>query len=281
VYRAIAVIGIALILAGCLPVVEITPTLVPPTETITQTSLPTATIIWFPATPTFTTFPTREIQPTEDMRSGVGKIILEDQFDDPDAWVSAQVTAGNVGLGHNELTLAVSAAQASLISWRQSAQLSNFYLEIDALPSLCQAEDAYGLLLRANSGLDYYRLQLNCNGQIRRERIKNGKTVPLQDWVGSGQIFPGGMMRSRIGVWALEDEMRVFINGSYQFSVRDPVWESGQLGVFARSAGDTPLTVNYSNLVVYDLVKGQTLSTTRTPTVIIQPSRPVTATARP
>lgn len=280
-YRAIAVIGIALILAGCLPVVEITPTLAPPTETITQTSLPTATIIWFPATPTFTTFPTREIQPTEDMRSGVGKIILEDQFDDPYAWVSAQVTVGNVGLGRNELTLAVSAPQASLISWRQSAQLSNFYLEIDALPSLCQAEDAYGLLFRANSALDYYRLQLNCNGQIRMERIKNGKTVPLQDWVSSGQLFPGGMMRSRVGVWSLEDEIRVFINGSYQFSVRDPVWKTGQLGVFARSAGDTPLTVNFSNLVVYDLVKGQKLSTTRTPTVIIQPSRPATATARP
>jgi hypothetical protein len=38
------------------------------------------------------------------------------------------------------------------------------------------------------------------------------------------------------------------------FSVRDTGDPSGTLGVFARSAGDTPLTVSFSNLKVYSAV---------------------------
>ena len=49
--------------------------------------------------------------------------------------------------------------------------------------------------------------------------------------------------------------MRFFINDEYQFSVRDPLLASGRLGVFARSAGDTAVTVNFSNLVVREILR--------------------------
>jgi len=48
-------------------------------------------------------------------------------------------------------------------------------------------------------------------------------------------------------------ELRIFVNDVYQFSARDPVFESGQVGIFARAAGDSPLTVNFSALSVYNL----------------------------
>jgi hypothetical protein len=60
-------------------------------------------------------------------------------------------------------------------------------------------------------------------------------------------------MRTQLGVWAQGQDMHVFINDVYQFSVRDTVWSGGALGLFARSAGDTPLTVSFSNLVVYQV----------------------------
>ena len=47
-------------------------------------------------------------------------------------------------------------------------------------------------------------------------------------------------MRSRLGVYAQGAELRVFINDVYQFSVKDPVWSSGTLGVFARSSATRP-----------------------------------------
>ncbi|MBE0699206.1 MAG: hypothetical protein IH586_19975 [Anaerolineaceae bacterium] len=243
---------IVLALTACLPA-EASPAPVPPTETATATPLPSATIIWFPATPTYTPFPTREITPTQDLRPEIGGLILEDRFDDPQSWATSRTAVGSVAFGQKELTLAVASPRGSLISLRAEPQLSDFYLEIDSLPSLCRTDDNYGLILRATSRFDYYRLLVNCNGQLRMERLKNEKPVLLQDWITSGQIFPGGMIRLRLGVWAQKDEMRVFVNDIYQFTVQDPVWPAGQVGVFARSAGDTPLTVNFSQLKIFSL----------------------------
>jgi hypothetical protein len=193
-------------------------------------------------------------------------MLLEDYFTDPATWTTARTGIGSIAFGQQELTLAVSAPQGTLYSLRNSLRLSDFYLEIQMLPSLCTPGDVFGLLLRANSGVDYYRLLINCNGQVRLERLKNSKILPLQDWVGSGQVFPGGLMRLRLGVWAYQEEIRVFINDVYQFSVHDPVWTEGQLGVFARSASDSPLTVSFSNLEIFGLEQRIPLQAVTIPT---------------
>lgn len=239
-------------LAGCLPEPTPIPTPTPsPTATITPTA--TATIVWFPPTATMTPFPTPEMTPTPDLRPVAGDLLLDDSFEDDTQWSTTRSAAGSVAYGKNELTLAVSEPGGSLISFRKTPDLRNFYLEIDALPSLCRGADTYGLLWRSASAQDFYRLLLNCNGQIRMERVKDGRFVVIHDWMNSGQLMPGGLLRSRIGVAAEGKEFSVFINDVFQFSFQDPVFEHGALGVFARSQGDTPLTVSFSNLQIYDI----------------------------
>jgi hypothetical protein len=85
------------------------------------------------------------------------------------------------------------------------------------------------------------------------------------------------MMRYRLGILALREEISVFINDAFHFSIRDTVWPAGQLGIFARSAGDTPLTVSFSKLVVYRLKDGRPPVPTATPA----PSLPPRATPTP
>jgi hypothetical protein len=243
-----------LALNGCMAGFDLpTPTLIPPTATVTVTPTSTATIIWFPATATFTPAPTQATTPTPDLRPPLGKALLEDPFTDKTQWPVSQTTVGNVAYGKGELTLAVSGARGTLVSLRKAPMLNDFYLEVEALPSLCRGEDMYGVLLRASSAQDTYRVLVTCSGKVRVERVKGGKVLPLQEWTQSGQIFPGGMMRTRLGVWAQGDDLHVFINDVYQFSARDTVWESGTLGLFARSAGDTPLTVSFSDLAAYQV----------------------------
>lgn len=253
-FRAISCFLITLSLSACFPI-EASPTTFPlvPSETATVTPMPSATIVWFPATATFTPPPTHEVEPTQDLHPALDEVILSDSFTNPDLWQTSRTTVGSIAFGNRELTLAVASERGMLHSLRADAQLDDFYLEIDALPSLCRAEDAYGLLLRASSAIDAYRLLVKCDGQLRMERLKNGEYLVLQDWTTSGQVFPGGMIRVRLGVWALKDELRVYINDVFQFAVRDVVWPAGQVGIFARSAGKNPLTVNFSNLVVYHL----------------------------
>lgn len=263
-WRQIACL-LPLLVSACLPAPTPAAT---PTATASATITPTVTttVVWFPATATNTPLPTRAIEPTVDARPALGEVLFREPFTNKTLWQTSRTAAGSVAYGKEELTLAVAEPRVSLLSLRKSPQLYNFYLEVDAQPSLCRGEDSFGLLLRASSSQDYYRLLLACDGKVRMDRIINGRSTPLQDWLTSGQLLPGGMFSTRIGVSAQGQELSVFINGEFAFAVKDPVHESGVVGVFARSAGDTPLTVNFSNMVVYEIAAGQQPSRTPAPT---------------
>lgn len=224
-----------------------------PTETPPPSATPTATIQWFPPTETPRPLATPTALPTADLRPGIGNLILEDNFEENPLWQTQRSAAGSVAFGKEELTLAVSQPQGTLFSFRSEPALDDFYLEITASPSLCRGADMYGLLLRAASPQDTYRFLIACNGMLRLERIKNSKVAILQDWTPSAQVPPGSPLVLRLGVWALNNELRFFINDVYQFGVHDTVWRRGRLGVFARSAGKSALTVNFSLLEVYSL----------------------------
>jgi hypothetical protein len=47
--------------------------------------------------------------------------------------------------------------------------------------------------------------------------------------------------------------MRLFLNGRYQFTINDPSFPSGALGVFVRSVGETPAVVSFSDLTVQSI----------------------------
>jgi hypothetical protein len=264
------IIFLSNLLAGCgmlptLPTREIFPS-----ETPTLTLTVTPTIVWFPPTitPTFLSGETKA--PTPEQRPAVGTVIIQDTFEDTSLWSTFSGAAGKVAYGNHELTLAVAQVKSSLFSLRSSSLPGDFYLEITASPSLCRGEDAYGLLLRATSNLDTYRFLVSCRGRLRLERLNNGVIALLQDWSPSGQVPPGSPLIIRLGVWAVRNELRFFVNGYYQFGVRDPAWTGGTLGLFARSAADPPLSVSFSDLVVqaidYERLPTPVLTATITPT---------------
>lgn len=216
---------------------------------------PTPTIVWFPPTDTPTPLPTQELLPTPDMRPDVGDIIFADDFSTADLWNLQTTQDGRVALSKNELTIAIAPTETKdyFFSLRQEPELSDFYAEITASTSLCKGNDEYGLLIRAASRQDYYRLVLTCNGQSRLERIISNNTTAPQPWVLSGGIPPGAPGITRLGVWASGKEMRFFANDDHLFTISDPLLQSGLLGIYARSVGDNAVTVNFSNLVVMEI----------------------------
>jgi hypothetical protein len=249
----LGVILVALSVAsgGCLPV----STALPPTDTPvpSETSVPTATVIWFPPTATATSFPTPEVTPTVNYKTGVGKVIFQDDFSSGKGWQLGRTGAGSVALGKNELTIAISEPRAYLSSVLDQPVLGDFYAEITASPTLCREADEYGLLIRAASERDFYRFSLTCNGQVRVDRVAGGAASSPQPLVFSGAVPAGAPSISRLGVWARGKEMRYFVNDMYQFSINDPLQLSGSLGVFARSGGEMAVTVSFSDLVVREV----------------------------
>jgi hypothetical protein len=242
-------------LAACLPAGPAVPL---PTDTPTPapTFTPTATptIVWFPPTSTPTPFPTFEVTPTPDYRPGLGEILLVDDFSSGDSWTLGRTSAGGAALGKNELTIALAEPGAYVASLRDGPDLRNFYLEITASPSLCRDEDEYGVLLRASSTRDFYRFSLSCDGRVRVDRLVGGAASSPQPWLISSSVPPGAPSISRLAVWAQEKEMRFFVNDEYQFTINDPMLPSGSVGVFARSRGENAVTVNFSELVIREIV---------------------------
>ncbi len=247
-YKLTALIGLIAILAGCASVADTSVI----EQSATQTPLPSPTIIWFPptATPTPQTLSTQV--PTPEQKPGIGGVIFTDDFSSPLLWNTAISDQATVDVSRNRLTIAVQPGQSTL-SLRQGVILRNFYAEITAKPSLCKGKDDYGMLVRAPNNVAYYRFALTCDGTARVERISIGTRAVLQTPMPSGDVPSGAPGEVRIGVWAVGSELRFFLNGRYQFSVNDRNYLSGAIGVFAHAAGDTPVTVTFSDLAVYDV----------------------------
>lgn len=234
-------------LVACLPVNLATPVETSvPTETVT----PTETIVWFPPSPTPTRLAIPTHSATPDMNPGVGRAILEDDFTSEENWDVAVSDTASAALSGNRLALSVKPGYY-VASMRRELIVSDFYAEVTARPSLCRGEDNYGMVVRG-VGSSFYRFVLACNGQVRAERIAGGTRLSIHDPVLSGDA-PGAPGEVRIGVWAVGSEMRLFLNGRYQFSVTEGTFPSGGLGVFVRAAGETPATVTFSDLIVYDV----------------------------
>ena len=217
----------------------------------TETPPPTSTIDWFPASAT----PTPEVSFTQtatpEMRPGLGEVTLTDDFSFPNLWNTSASDQGSAAIDSKRLTLAVQ-PRIYMVSLRNDLVLGNFYAEIIAQPGLCRGDDEYGFLIRANA-VAYYRFVLNCNGQVRAERVSVYERHPLQNPVSSGDAPSNAPSQVRIGVWASGTEMRLFLNDHYQFSISDANYASGTIGVFAHSLSDTPVTISFSDLVVREL----------------------------
>src|SRR3972149_6248758 len=201
------------------------------------------------APPPLLPFPTYPATP--EMGPGIGSVTFSDDFSDDSLWDTAVSNQGSAAISRNRLTLAVQPG-VDLESLRRDVTLGNFYAEITARPSLCRGDDSYGILVRG-IGTSYYRFILSCNSQVRAERVNGGVKLPIHEPVPSGDAPPGAPGEVRIGVWAVGSDIRLFLNGRYQFGINDKSFPSGALGVFVRSEAETPMSVTFSDLTVYDV----------------------------
>ena len=214
----------------------------------------TATIVWFPPTGTPTPAPSAAPTATPVELPGVTDVLFSDDFSDPSHWQISSSDQGAAIIEGNRLTLAVRAPNATVITFRDEPLLGNFYAEVTASTALCAGKDDYGVLFRTASGNDYYRYALSCDGTERVDRVRSGQTSFMQPAVPSGDAPPGSPGEVRIGVWAVDNEFRFFLNGRYQFTVYDPLFKTGTLGFFAGAGGDNAVSISFSDLVVSQVV---------------------------
>jgi hypothetical protein len=255
--------AIPLVLAACLQVSDGQETTVVTVPDVTATE----TILWFPPTdtPTITPIPVT-LTSTPEQKPNLGEVIVSDDFTHPGMWLLGHFDDGVIALGVNELTLAVSSPGGELTTFRQEPTLTNFYYEVNASPNLCASGDAYGLVIRAANNTDFYTFLLSCNGQVRVERDRVSERIVMQDWIYTiGPVTPDIGGSTRLGVWVYGRELRFFVNGVFQFGLSDPTFPRGLVGLAARSAGSTAVTINFSDLIILEISGIPVDSSTPTP----------------
>ncbi len=264
-----ATIALGFILSACAPQGDQSGEI----ATDTPIPSPTPTIEWFPPTPTIPIPPTPTPDTQPESLPGVGDLIYTDTFDESSLWTSDQAQAqnGNIAFAGSELTLAVLAPKATLQTFRRDPVLTDFYAEVTVTANLCQGSDAVGLLFRTN-GNDSYRYLIDCSGMVSAQVVINGAPTPMQDWIGSGELLQGLPAPVKLAVWASKNTLRFFINDQFQFEINRNVYVSGGIGLYARAASDSALSVSFSNLSVYQVAG--------TPPAGASPS-PFSATATP
>jgi hypothetical protein len=198
----------------------------------------------------------------------LGALLFRDIFTDANQWTATISIAGNsiVSNNHLTLTLAEGTDMVTITSLRMQPQVSNFYAEINAQLSLCRGKDQISLLFRVTSAADFYRYSVNCNGEVRLERVVSGKPFVMRDWTPSPDAPFGAPGVVKMSVYASGRDLRFFLNDNFQFTVNDQFFFQGGLGVSIRSDFGNPMTISFSDLTVYSVPSaGSTPSLVDTP----------------
>jgi len=240
-----------IILSACLSVSTPEPL---PTATPIIIPSPSPTIEWFPSSPTPEQVPTIAVTPTQEFMSEIGEIIFQDEFLSSDKWTVPQTDRGQIKITNGEINIIINEPKSLLVGTLEKPDLQDFYAEITANPVLCTGRDEYGFLFRVFSRNQYYRFALSCDGEVRMEKIKGEEVFVLYPWTRSASVPAGAPSVSKLEILALRDEIRVFINGDPQFTIVDQGWSLGSFGVFARSAGETAVTISFSDLIVREVI---------------------------
>jgi len=249
--KKISIILLVICLAACLPDPTSTQE---PTATATMEPSPSSTVEWFPPTATLEVIATMVVTPTPGIMLELGEIIFEDDFSSPDNWTVPWSERSQINIGNGEINIIINEPGTFSAGTLEKPDLQDFYAEITANPILCSGRDEYGFLFRVFGRYQYYRFGLSCDGEVRLDKIVGSGGTVLYPWTRSASVPPGAPSVSKLAVLAVNDQIHIYINGDPQFIVRDQQLIVGSFGVYARSVGDTALTVSFSDLIVREVL---------------------------
>lgn len=242
--------GIAWNVAGCAPQ---EPTTTMELFSATPDLTATPTIDWFPATATPLVVRQPTLTPNAASNPVYGPSLFADTFAAPESWQNSQDAGGSIIVKDNVLTLAVKATRGSLLTLRKNTELSDFYLETTLKRVLCKDDDLVGVVFRTQGAGSFYRLVLNCQGLYALQQVSGGSTVMLVNWSPSAEITTGLWKAVTIGISANGKTIRIYMNNKLQAEATRTTFARGGIGYYAHAAGDTPLTVSFSDLNVYQV----------------------------
>jgi len=198
-------------------------------------------------TPTPTDTPTEEPTPTlaeTDPARTLGDPDWVDTMEDGENWPTGVNEYSSINFENGFLKLT---GETELDGWRLSwPYLEDFYLEATMQTPECEEGDHFGLVFRSpvnSEATKGYLFGITCDGQYGLRRW-DGKTMffPIQ-WTESDVINSGAEAVNKLGVMAEGENLTFYINGEEVDKVVNPVYLTGNFGIFVGSIETEGLTV--------------------------------------
>jgi hypothetical protein len=182
-------------------------------------------------------------------------VIFRDEFETVDDWTLPNTASGQITFSNGEANIIINEPGSYLFGTREKPDFTTFYAEITASPILCNGRDEYGFMFRVTGNSQYYRFVISCEGEIRLDKITTGGPIILYPMTRSASVPAGAPSISKMAVLAEADQLHLFINGDYQTSIAEQQLKVGSFGIYARTFGDTAMTVSFSQLIVREILE--------------------------
>ena len=125
--------------------------------------------------------------------------------------------------------------------------LTDFYFEIEASSGAkCGGFDSYGVIVRAQDFDSGYVFGITCNGSYRLYQWDHGFFKNIQPYKPSPHINMGTYQTNRLGVMAIGDKLRLYVNGYFLDEYKADWFKWGQFGLMIGPNQTENLTIKVS-----------------------------------
>lgn len=143
------------------------------------------------------------------------------------------------------------------LRWRlTSRDPKNLYLEATFKTISCSGDDKYGIVFRAptyGDGYGYY-FGITCSGSYYLLAQNGSKSTMIVDSTPDTHILPGPNQQNRIGVMAVNESIKLYINGVLVKELTDnSLKEKGYIGAFISAVDDPGFTVHMQEISSWSL----------------------------
>lgn len=241
---------LSLLLSGCM---INTSTPAPTRIEMTSLATPSPTFAFPTIVPTATLLPSPIPVATVDPVAGLGGEIFRDTFDINRGWQLSEDEYGATSIFGERLIITIREARSFRYTIAPTQPLTDFYLEIEVRPDLCQSDDEFGVIFRVNAQIEHYRFAVKCNGQARVTRVLQDGSRALTPVTDTPSVIAGPMAVNKLALRAMDDQFLFWINGVEVFSLRDVSINQGLVGAYVRTGRENLATISFDNLLIREL----------------------------
>jgi len=176
-----------------------------------------------------------------------------DTFENGSNWGEYADTRAQIEVRNGQLFFTAFEAGSGPIWTLSWPDARNFYLEVQTLsPAACSGKDRFGLVFRAPDPSHGYRYEISCDGQFHMVQFDENGSETTVAWTSSDALAAGANQINRIGVWAEETTLAIYVNGVVVAGFnQDDGYPRGRFGLFVTAEETSPFTVAFDNVALW------------------------------